>query len=366
VASLIEALNISSSPILNAVISILVFFVIAKGVDIFIDKGLRKIARRTSMALDDRIIDTIHRPVYYTIVLVGVLLAVEYLGPTEKAGLYARGTLYSLIAVIWTFTVIRINNALVESAFSKGADVTGLSKDLLPLVENILKIAVFVVAVAVILSVWKINVTPLLASAGIVGVGLAIAAKDTVSNLFGGISVFLDRPFKVGDYIVLDQGERGEVVAIGLRSTRIRTRDHIQIGVPNAIIANSKIINESAPIPNFRVRIPVNVAYGSDIDLVEKTLIEVAGGNGNVVSEPEPRVRFRQFGDSALMFELLCWATEPAVRGRTMHEINCAIYRKFKELEITIPFPQRDVHIIPRERENSDSASSGPERGRFS
>ncbi len=357
-ASLIEALNISSSPFTNAFISILVFMLIATVADIFIDKGLRRITSRTSIALDDRILDVVHRPVYYTIALVGVLLAVEYLGPGARAGLYARGTLYTLITLIWTFSVIRISNALAEDAFARGADVTGLSKDLLPLFENVLKIVVFVVSVAVILSVWEVNVTPLLASAGLVGAGLAIAAKDTVANLFGGISVFMDRPFRVGDYIVLDQKERGEVVSIGLRSTRIKTRDHIQVVIPNSIIANSKIVNESAPLPYFRVKIPVGVAYGSDIDLVQKTLVEIARGNDHVVAEPEPRIRFRQFGDSALMFELLCWVTESAMRGLAIHEINCEIYGKFNELGIAIPFPQRDVHIISNSGEPGKEISS--------
>jgi small-conductance mechanosensitive channel len=346
-ASLIEALNISSLPFVNALISILVFVVIAKVADVFISKGLRQVTSRTRGELDDRILDAVHRPVYYTIMLVGVLLAIEYLGSTEDAGFYARGALYTLITLIWTFTVIRVNSAIVQDAFGRGADVTGLSKDLQPLIANSLKIFVFVASVAVILSAWKINITPLLASAGIVGAGIAIAAKDTIANLFGGISVFLDRPFKVGDYIVLDHKERGEVVSIGLRSTRIRTRDNIQIVIPNSIIANSKIVNESAPEPNFRVKIPVGVAYGSNIELVQQILVKIALANDNVLTEPKPSVRFRQFGDSALLFELLCWATEPAVRGLTIHEINCEIYREFEEHGVTIPFPQRDVHIIP-------------------
>ncbi|VAX30808.1 hypothetical protein MNBD_NITROSPIRAE03-1767, partial [hydrothermal vent metagenome] len=92
-------------------------------------------------------------------------------------------------------------------------------------------------------------------------------------------------------------------------------------------------------------RIPVSVAYGSDIDLVEKTLLDISLENKNVLDSPAPRVRFREFGDSSLRFELLCWAREPAVRGLTIHEINKSIYRKFREMGIRIPFPQRDVHI---------------------
>jgi MscS family membrane protein len=121
------------------------------------------------------------------------------------------------------------------------------------------------------------------------------------------------------------------------------------ITIPNSIIANDKIVNESAPFPNFRVRIPVSVAYGSDIDLVEKILLEIAGTNTNILPKPAPRVRFREFGDSALLLELLCWAKEPALRGVTIHELNKVIYRKFNEMNIIIPFPQRDVHIYQDE-----------------
>ncbi|MEW6214412.1 MAG: mechanosensitive ion channel domain-containing protein [Nitrospirota bacterium] len=200
-----------------------------------------------------------------------------------------------------------------------------------------------------ILSVWKISITPLLASAGIAGAAVAFAAKDTIANFFGGISIFVDRPYKIGDYIVLDTGERGEVVEIGIRSTRIKTRDDILISIPNSIISNTKIINESAPIPNFRVRIPIGVAYGSDIEIVEKTLIEIASQNENILNEPEPRARFREFGESSLNFELLCWAREPALRGLTVHELNKEIYKRFEEKEIRIPFPQRDIHIHGKE-----------------
>jgi small-conductance mechanosensitive channel len=217
---------------------------------------------------------------------------------------------------------------------------------MIPLIKNMALIALLVLGVFVFLSIWKISVTPLLASAGIAGVVVALAAKDTLANFFGGISIFVDRPFKIGDYIVLDEKDRGEVVTIGIRSTRIKTRDDILITIPNAIIANTKIVNESAPIPKFRIRIPVGVAYGSDIDLVQDTLLSIAVENSNVVEDSETRVRFRTFGDSSLNFELLCWVTEPAIRGLTIHELNTAIYKKFIEAGITIPFPPPYLHLF--------------------
>jgi small-conductance mechanosensitive channel len=253
--------------------------------------------------------------------------------------------LYSILTVIWCITIIRISNTVIEYGIRRVSDVTGLSRDIIPLVENIAKIAIIIAALMVVLSLWKVNITPLLASAGIAGAAVAFAAKDTIANFFGGISVFVDKPFTIGDYIVLDKGERGEVVAIGVRSTRIKTRDDIMITIPNSVIANTKIINESAPSQKSRVRIPVSVAYGSDIDLIEKILMDIAEDNENVLPDPSPRVRFRAFGESSLNFELLCWTEEPAFRGVAIHQLNSAIYKKFNEAGIKIPFPQRDVHL---------------------
>jgi len=342
---LVASLQISDSPYVNALISIALFMVIAKAADLIIDKLLRRFSRFTKTNVDDRIIDLIHKPFFYTILVIGVVFAIGDLKPGPRFVFYTEGFLYSLLTVVWGVTSIRISNTLIEHAVMKGSDTTGLSRDIVPLVENVAKIILVVATLMVVLSVWQINITPVIASAGIAGAAVAFAAKDTIANFFGGISLFVDKPFKIGDYIVLDGGERGEVMTIGARSTRIKTRDDIMITVPNSVIANTKIINESAPIPNFRVRIPIAVAYGSDIDRVQEILLEIARGNSNVISEPAPRVRFRQFGDSSLNFELLCWAKEPALRGLTIHELNCVIYKKFNELGIKIPFPQRDVHL---------------------
>ena len=341
----IEALEITDSSYLNAVISVLAFVVIAKMADILVDKVLRKFTRFTKTDIDDRIIDLIHRPISFTIVIIGVVLAISYLNPAPNVFFYSSGVLYSILTVIWCITIIRISNAVIEHGVRRVSDVTGLSKDIIPLVENISKLAIIIASLMVILSLWKVNITPLLASAGIAGAAVAFAAKDTIANFFGGISVFVDKPFTIGDYIVLDKGERGEVVAIGVRSTRIKTRDDIMITIPNSVIANTKIINESAPSQNFRVRIPVSVAYGSDIDVIEKILLDIAAGNENVLPDPSPKVRLREFGESSLNFELLCWAKEPALKGLAVHQLNSAIYRKFNEAGIKIPFPQRDVHL---------------------
>ncbi|MBU4230091.1 MAG: mechanosensitive ion channel family protein, partial [Proteobacteria bacterium] len=217
--------------------------------------------------------------------------------------------------------------------------------DLFLLLKNVVRVIVIVSALIWLLSIWNVNLAPLFASAGIAGIAVALAAKDSLANFFGGISIFADKTFKVGDYIIIDDAQRGEVVEIGVRSTRIMTRDDVLITIPNSILANSKIVNESAPIPRFRIRVPVGVAYGSDLEKVEAVLLAVAAENPAVVKEPEARVRLRAFGSSSVDFELLCWVADPRLKGLEIHNLLKGIYAAFAAHAIAIPFPQQDVHI---------------------
>ena len=178
---LLEALNISSSPYLNAAVAVAVFVVLAKAADLFIDKGVRRLARFTKTETDNRVIDALHRPVYFTISLIGVVLALDYLASDyivlgEKALYYSKGFIYTLMVLIWARTAMAVINALIEGMMSKAQDTTGLGGNIAPLVANTSKVAVFVATIAAGFTVWKVNVVPLLASAGIVGAGVALAA----------------------------------------------------------------------------------------------------------------------------------------------------------------------------------------------
>ena len=245
------------------------------------------------------------------------------------------------IAVGWG--IIVIGNGIAEAIIASKR--VRFDPNLIRLLSRLITLILLCVLLWNASDYLGLTLTAVFASAGIVGLGVALAARETLANLFGGVSIFLDRPFKTGDYIVLDSGERGMVVDVGLRSTRILTRDDVQISIPNSIITNEKIINESAPRPRFRVRIKIGVAYDSDVDQVERILISVTKENNLVSLMPEPRVRFRKFGDSALEFELLCWANRPEDKGRLIHGLNHQIYNAFAATGIQIPFPQRDVHL---------------------
>lgn len=334
-----------NSPLFTAVVVFAGYVLLAKIIDVITCRFIKKATKFTRSNIDDKIIDLVHRPIFYTVILIGSMHSIKLLNLEQDFRFYSTAILMTLISFIWAVCIIKISNFTFEHTIEKISDVTGLSSEVKPLVENIWTVLIIIGSIMVVLSIWEINITPLLASAGIAGVAIALAAKDTLANFFGGISIFIDKPYKIGDYIVLDRGERGEVVKIGIRSTRIKTRDDILISIPNSIIANTKIINESAPLPKFRIRVPISVAYGTDIEMVEDILMKIASDNDNVYEDPEPRVRFRTFGESSLDFELLCWAKEPALRGKTIHEINKAIYNRFNDEKIRIPFPHRTVYL---------------------
>jgi small-conductance mechanosensitive channel len=193
---------------------------------------------------------------------------------------------------------------------------------------------------------WNINVTSWMASAGIVGIAVGFAAKDTLANLFSGLFILADAPYKIGDFIILDNDLRGIVKEIGIRTTRLLTRDDIEITLPNAVIGNAQIVNETGgPHQKMRVRVKVSVAYGSDIDRVREVLMGCVEGVDHVSPYPEHRVRFRSFGDSGLNFELLAWIVEPVYRGKVLDELNANVYKELNKAGIEIPYYKHDVYI---------------------
>jgi len=331
---------------LERFVIVLIYAVFAKIIDLFLLRALRGVAKRTRMHFDDFLIGFFHRPFLITIVMIGVLHAcsVEPALPNLYAFIIPNLS-QSFIIVVWGGAFLR---SLSRTDLEEGQRILGgnsIDADIFSLFKNVSRIVVLFSTIFWILLIWEVNLSPLFASAGIVGIAIALAAKDTLANFFGGISVFMDRAYKVGEYIILDSGERGEVVEVGIRSTKIQTRDDVLITIPNAIMANSKIINQSAPQPRFRIRLDIGVAYGTDLDMLEDLLLQVANDNGQVVKQPAPRLRLRAFGDSAVNFQLLLWIRDPRERGRQTHLLLKEIYRVFYENNISIPFPQRDLYI---------------------
>jgi MscS family membrane protein len=294
------------------------------------------LSRWSRLGIRTQIFDIIRLPLWLR-----VLAEVQWVAPPASIKFLISGFAKSALALIWMIVLGR-TLGLVSSRLTGYYPGAG---ELFRVSENFGILLTVLLGGLLILAIWQINLTPLIASAGLLGIIVGLAAKDALSNFFGGISVLLDRPFRRGDYIVLGSGDRGKVVDIGLRSTRILTRDDVLISIPNSVIVNTKVANESAPNRSVRIRIKVSVAYTSNVRQVKETLLQVAESNPLVLREPEPRVRFRALGDWSLDFELLCWTANPAQRGKLIDEINSAVFEEFNRLSITFPFPQRDVYV---------------------
>jgi small-conductance mechanosensitive channel len=321
---------------------------VAKVVDLVISRLLLRLTLRTNTDLDNQIVELLHRPIFLSVILVGLFLAVKTLGWSPDTEHILVASIQTGAILLWTGAGFKLTSTTLTGLSQLADRVTWLEARTLPLFDNLSKILVFSLAIYCFLVTWHLDLSAWLASAGIVGIAVGFAAKDSLANLFGGLFVIMDSPYKIGDYINLDTGERGRVVRIGLRSTRLLTRDDVEITLPNAFIANAKVVNESGgPYEKTRVAITVGVAYGSDIDRVRAVLMAAANSVEHVVSDPAPRVRFVEMGDSALIFRIQVWIDEPALRGICIDGLNTAVYKALGRAKIEIPFPQRVLHVAP-------------------
>jgi len=320
---------------------------------VFIRLFLR-LSRKTKTEVDDQLAVVLRRPIMYTIILAGVGWAVVDLGLKSTPKFVALGLIKTLAVVILGSTAMRVGTIFLEALSRQVDRYAWIQAKTLPLFDILIKILVVGGSIYFAFVAWHINVTSWLASAGIVGIAVGFAAKDTLANLFSGVFILADAPYKIGDFIILDNGVRGLVTDIGIRSTRLLTRDDVEVTLPNAVIANAKIVNETGgPHLKMRVRVKVSVAYDSDVDKVREVLMSCVENADHISHDPEPRVRFREFGDSGLKFELLAWIDEPVYRGRVLDALNTRVYKAFRKEGIEIPFSQHDVYIKERPEESS-------------
>ncbi len=202
------------------------------------------------------------------------------------------------------------------------------------------------VGLGVIIAVQSIglNLTSLAVVFGLLSVGIGFGLQNIVSNFISGLIILFERPIKIGDRITIGD-VLGDVENISLRATHIRTIDNIAIIVPNSEFITSQVINWSHGDPKIRIHVPVGVAYGSDVPLVIKSLLEVAQNHPEVLKDPPPKVWFKGFGNSSLDFDVLAWIPDPKKRPDIISNLNKGIDDIFRKNKIQIPFPQRDLHI---------------------
>jgi len=199
-----------------------------------------------------------------------------------------------------------------------------------------------------ILDLWGIQLMPLVASLGIAGIAIAFALQNTLGNIFGGISVVLDKSVKSGDVIRLDKDTYGTVLDVGFRSTKIRTWNNEVIIIPNGKLADSRIQNYILPEPSVRINLPFSVEYGSDIDKVKKVVLDEIKKLKNVLKDPKPKIMFLEMGDFSLNFKVYFWVPSFKERFKTKEKANCLIYDALNKAKIGIPFPTRTIYMKKR------------------
>ena len=335
---------IAQLPILQATIVASVFYAFALIVRLVIFRSLARLSVMTSTLADDHILQHMRKPVFVTVIYFGLSLAVTTAQLPFGTQLIVK-LLLSLIVVSWMLGALRISTIVLDTLGTENK-YNLIEPRTVPLIDLSVKLITILVSGYILLLIWGINPVGWLASAGIVGIAVGFAAKDSLANLFSGFFIVADAPYKLGDYINLDTGERGKVSAIGLRSTRLRTRADVEITIPNGVIANAKIINESGgPNLKMRVSIAVGVAYGTDLDRLCEVLIDLAAAHQEVCIDPEPRMRLRGFGASSVDFDLLVWIEHPEYKGRISHELYMRIYKTLQDEGIEIPFSKQDLYI---------------------
>jgi len=213
-------------------------------------------------------------------------------------------------------------------------------------IARIVSYVVLVLGLLIGIETMGINLSSLAVLAGALGVGIGFGLQNIVSNFVSGLIILAERPIQIDDRVDLGNNTIGKVVRIGARATQVLTNDNIMIIVPNSEFVSNRVVNWTHIDQRVRLRLSVGAGYDSDPHVVEKLLVEVANENPNVLKSPAPTVAFKEFGESSLNFELRVWAEDMAHRpGNLESQLNFAIWDKFKEHGIEIPFPQRDLHL---------------------
>lgn len=326
--------------------------VIATIVDLLFKRVFLYYASKTKFEFDDLIVTTLRKPLYLTVIITGMFFSLHYTDLTTNYVFILDGIGLTVLFIIWIIALMKINKILFENVFPHltRRTETQIDDELLPLLKGIVNVLIVFIGILAILNViWGINVTPLFASAGIAGIAVAFAAQDSISQLFGGISIYFDQPFKRGDRIELESGEVGIVHEVGIRTTRILNLYNNMIIIPNSIIANSKVINYTSPESIMVVKMTMGVAYGSDVEKVRKVLADIIQNIDLVLDDPAAVVRLENYGESSIDFALYMWIKSPSDKIKLIDIVNSSINEDFAKEGIEIPFPTRTLIIKNQE-----------------
>ncbi len=318
---------------------------------------VKQLTKKTKTTLDDRLLDAFHRPLFIFILAHGFFLALTSTTFLDKWQIYVNKAWVVCVLIVVIYGVQRVATALIRWYGDEIAVKTksNLDEKLLPLVRRFSTVLIYVIGGLVILDNVGIKLSPLLAGLGIGGIAVALALQPTLSSLMAGAFVAADGTLGAGDFIELLNGPNGKVLEIGWRTTRILTPTGNLVVVPNSKLVDSIVTNYYSPTPEMSVVIPCGVSYESDLNQVERVCIEVARQVMNdlpesvIVKTAEPIVRFREFGDSNINFNIILRARDWGNTIVVTHEYMKRLHARFGQERIEMNYPVRKL-VYVRER----------------
>jgi MscS family membrane protein len=312
-----------------------------------IGKLKKKYHDRPFFEKNEQIFVLIKRAGHYSIlILVGIGLLNLYKAPIVERIFFAF--MIILLSAIAN-SIVSMLIPYIEQHIADKTD-THIDDVILDLSKKFSGVIIYATGIILALDVLGLNIMPFVAGAGVAGIAIGFAAKDTLSNLIAGILLIIDRPFEVGDRIEIwtapkDSATWGDIIEIGLRATKIRTTDNIVIVIPNNEIMKRDIINYTTISKEIRVRIPIGIAYDADIKKAKELIKKIALELDWVMPEPAPKVVVRNFGASSVDLQARIWISRPRRRMDTISYVTDRVKEVFQEEGIEIPYPKRDIYI---------------------
>ncbi len=328
---------------LLSLLIVAIFAFLGKFVLFIFSQYLERFASKTKNKIDDLVFHNTKGPLFLVLLGYGIKLALLNLnvnGTIEKI-------IDSVMALVFLYAIMKGIDIMVETwaiTFSKKTK-SNLDDVLLPMLQKVTKVVFALIGLMWVLKIWKIDITPYLAGVGISGIVLGLALQDSLKNVFGGISLLLDKTYQVGDKIQLESGEVGIIHDIGLRSTKLVNFDNEVVYIPNGYLANSRVLNYARPDPKVRTHVAFGVDYGTDVDKVRKTVLEVIKRMEGVLTEPAPSIQFIEMGDFALKFKAYFWVEKWGESYSKKLEATEKIYNALRKAKIGIPFPTQTVYL---------------------
>jgi MscS family membrane protein len=360
-------LGLSSADWINLVISIVLALVLYRFGIWVVRSIIRRIVARTPTDLDDRFLADTDPQIRWLITVLVIeisLLRLQFLDISIK--MFIRDTtfvLYILIFAIITWKLVNFGLEHLEDRLSQRMDANQVTT-LIQLVGWLVKFLVVFVFFTILLDHFGISITALAAVIGIGGLALSLAAQDTIADFISGIIILLDQPFRVGDRIQIDSIDTwGDVTEIGMRTTKIRTRDNRLVMVPNSTIGNSPVVNYTFPDPRYRIQIEVGIGYGQDIDDIRQVITETVGNIDGVLKDKPVDALFLEFGPTNMIFRIRWWIDSYVDTRRMFDTVNQALYTALSGAGVEMPFTTYDVNI-KFDGENSERIADTFEPGK--